>query len=132
MEKNKFFDIKQRLLFLKFLLNAPSMMCEKKVIKSKRSTSLLIYVLFFFFTILTDVNKLLLTADIQVLYFLVFISLEMSVTNNRTVAVSLNQLVASIPVRRKLVDQNDRDKFEWSQVCVCSFWKIICIYSLFI
>jgi hypothetical protein len=132
MEKNKFFDIKQRLLFLKFLLNAPSMMCEKKVIKSKRSTSLLIYVLFFFFTILTDVNKLLLTADIQVLYFLVFISLEMSVTNNRTVAVSLNQLVASIPVRRKLVDQNDRDKFEWSQVCVYSSWKIICVYSLFI
>jgi hypothetical protein len=132
MEKNKFFDIKQRLLFLKFLLNAPSMMCEKKVIKSKRSTSLLIYVLFFFFTILTDVNKLLLTADIQVLYFLVFISLEMSVTNNRTVAVSLNQLVASIPVRRKLVDQNDRDKFEWSQVCVYSSWKIICLYSLFI
>jgi hypothetical protein len=132
MEKNKFFDIKQRLLFLKFLLNAPSMMCEKKVIKSKRSTSLLIYVLFFFFTILTDVNKLLLTADIQVLYFLVFISLEMSVTNNRTVAVSLNQLVASIPVRRKLVDQNDRYKFEWSQVCVYSSWKIICLYSLFI
>ena len=32
--------------------------------------------------------------------------------------VTLSQLVSIIPVRRKLIDQDDRDKFEWSQVCI--------------
>jgi hypothetical protein len=36
---------------------------------------------------------------------------------NKNAAVNLNQLVATIPVRRKLIDQDERDKFEWNQVC---------------
>jgi hypothetical protein len=36
---------------------------------------------------------------------------------NKNAAVNLNQLVAMIPVRRKLIDQDERDKFEWNQVC---------------
>jgi len=32
-------------------------------------------------------------------------------------AVNLSQLISTIPVRRKIVDQDDRDKFEWNQVC---------------
>ncbi len=31
-------------------------------------------------------------------------------------AVNLSQLISTIPVRRKIVDQDDRDKFEWNQV----------------
>ena len=31
--------------------------------------------------------------------------------------VTLNQLVSTIPVRRKLIDQSEREKFEWNQVC---------------
>ena len=36
---------------------------------------------------------------------------------NKNAAVNLSQLVAMIPVRRKLVDADQRDKFEWNQVC---------------
>ncbi len=41
----------------------------------------------------------------------------MIMATNKT-AVSLSQLVSTIPVRRKLIDQDDRDKFEWNQVCI--------------
>ena len=40
----------------------------------------------------------------------------MSVYNRRASTVNLNQLVTSIPVRRKAADQVERDKFEWNQV----------------
>ena len=40
----------------------------------------------------------------------------MSVYNHRPSAVNLNQLVTSIPIRRKAADQVEREKFEWSQV----------------
>ncbi|CAF0778826.1 unnamed protein product [Adineta ricciae] len=39
----------------------------------------------------------------------------MSVYNHRPSTVNLNQLVTSIPIRRKAADQVERDKFEWSQ-----------------
>jgi hypothetical protein len=42
----------------------------------------------------------------------------MSVNKNRSNIVNLNQLVTTIPIRKKLVDQDDRDKFEWNQVCI--------------
>jgi hypothetical protein len=42
----------------------------------------------------------------------------MSVYNRRSSTVNLNQLVTNIPVRRKLTDQDDREKFEWNQVRV--------------
>lgn len=35
--------------------------------------------------------------------------------------VTLTQLVSTIPVRRKLGDQDDREKFEWNQVCKKKF-----------
>lgn len=41
---------------------------------------------------------------------------------------TLTQLVANIPVRRKLVDQDDRDKFEWNQVC---FFSVVLLIMLF-
>ena len=40
----------------------------------------------------------------------------MSVYNRRPSTVNLNQLVTTIPVRRKAADQVERDKFEWNQV----------------
>ncbi|UJR22821.1 hypothetical protein I4U23_025851 [Adineta vaga] len=39
----------------------------------------------------------------------------MSVNKNRSGVINLNQLVLNIPIRRKLTDQDDRDKFEWNQ-----------------
>jgi hypothetical protein len=36
---------------------------------------------------------------------------------NKNAAVNLSQLILTIPVRRKLVDADQRDKFEWNQVC---------------
>ncbi|CAF1033560.1 unnamed protein product, partial [Rotaria sordida] len=39
----------------------------------------------------------------------------MSVNKNRSNTIYLNQLITNIPVRRKIVDHNDRDKFEWNQ-----------------
>jgi hypothetical protein len=41
----------------------------------------------------------------------------MSTNKNSLSQVNLNQLITNIPVRQKLVDQDDRDKFEWNQVC---------------
>ena len=49
--------------------------------------------------------------------------LKMSVYNRRASTVNLNQLVTSIPVRRKAVDQVERDKFEWSQVGANKFFR---------
>ena len=45
----------------------------------------------------------------------------MNINKNRTNTINLNQLIINIPVRRKIVDQNDRDKFEWNQVCIRVF-----------
>jgi hypothetical protein len=42
----------------------------------------------------------------------------MSDSKSRSNIVNLSQLITVIPVRRKLVDQDDRDKFEWNQVCI--------------
>ncbi|CAF5183182.1 unnamed protein product [Rotaria magnacalcarata] len=39
----------------------------------------------------------------------------MNINKNHPNTVNLNQLITNIPVRRKIVDQNDRDKFEWNQ-----------------
>lgn len=39
----------------------------------------------------------------------------MSVYNRRASTVNLNQLVTSIPVRRKAADQVERNTFEWNQ-----------------
>ncbi|CAF2956264.1 unnamed protein product, partial [Rotaria sp. Silwood2] len=39
----------------------------------------------------------------------------MSVNKNRSSTVYLNQLITNIPLRQKIADQNDRDKFEWNQ-----------------
>ncbi|CAF0888214.1 unnamed protein product [Adineta ricciae] len=39
----------------------------------------------------------------------------MSVNKNRSTLVNLNQLVLNIPIRRKLTEQDNRDKFEWDQ-----------------
>jgi hypothetical protein len=57
---------------------------------------------------------------IEVLPFLFSFSilLTMSVNKNRPGIINLNQLVTNIPVRRKLTDQDDREKFEWNQVRV--------------
>lgn len=55
----------------------------------------------------------------------------MSVYNRRTSVVNLNQLVNSIPVRRKAADQVERDKFEWSQVYNL-FFSILQKYNYFI
>ena len=45
----------------------------------------------------------------------------MNINKNHTNTINLNQLIINIPVRRKIVDQNDRDKFEWNQVCIRVF-----------
>lgn len=42
----------------------------------------------------------------------------MSVYNRRSSSVNLNQLVTNIPVRRKPVDQVERDSYEWNQVTI--------------
>ncbi|CAF3309074.1 unnamed protein product [Rotaria socialis] len=39
----------------------------------------------------------------------------MNINKNHPNTVNLNQLITNIPIRRKIVDQNDRDKFEWNQ-----------------
>ncbi|CAF4871988.1 unnamed protein product [Rotaria sp. Silwood1] len=39
----------------------------------------------------------------------------MSINKTRSSTIYLNELITNIPVRRKIVDHNDRDKFEWNQ-----------------
>lgn len=41
----------------------------------------------------------------------------MSANKTNSTIINLTQLITNIPVRRKLADQDDRDKFEWNQVC---------------
>jgi len=41
----------------------------------------------------------------------------MSANKNNSNTINLTQLITNIPVRKKLVDQDDREKFEWNQVC---------------
>jgi hypothetical protein len=41
----------------------------------------------------------------------------MSTKKTNSNGINLSQFVTNIPVRRKLIDQDDRDKFEWNQVC---------------
>jgi len=73
--------------------------------------------------VLADGNHLSLTTGIEVLPFLFSFSilLTMSVNKNRPGIINLNQLVTNIPVRRKLTDQDDREKFEWNQVRVFEY-----------
>jgi len=60
----------------------------------------------------------LLIVNIEILrIFFLHIFIKMSTNKNSLSQVNLNQLITNIPVRRKLVDQDDRDKFEWNQVC---------------
>lgn len=42
----------------------------------------------------------------------------MSANKKSSNEMNLAQFVSNIPVRKKLIDQNDRDKFEWNQVCI--------------
>ncbi len=46
-------------------------------------------------------------------------------------AVNLSQLISTIPVRRKIVDQDDRDKFEWNQVCSRNAVDILLVVFLY-
>ncbi|CAF1301786.1 unnamed protein product [Adineta steineri] len=39
----------------------------------------------------------------------------MSIKKNHPHVINLNQLVLNVPIRRKLTDHEDRDKFEWNQ-----------------
>jgi hypothetical protein len=42
----------------------------------------------------------------------------MSANKKTSNGINLTELVTNIPIRKKLVDQDDRDKFEWNQVCI--------------
>ncbi len=60
----------------------------------------------------------MLIVNIEILrIFFLHIFIKMSTNKNSLSQVNLNQLITNIPVRQKLVDQDDRDKFEWNQVC---------------
>jgi len=50
-------------------------------------------------------------------FFLFYIFIQMIANKNNSNTINLTQLITNIPVRKKLVNQDDREKFEWNQVC---------------
>jgi hypothetical protein len=66
----------------------------------------------------SDGNKLFLIADIEILRLFFIFFIKMSANKKLSNSINLTELITNIPIRKKLVDQDDRDKFEWNQVCI--------------